>query len=304
MRLPFLPRRIPKAFPSADDKMASLEVEHKKIDVEHKRLDLELKQLRVAAVRRAVTDTEVDTIEALEVATIATHTGNKPMPVIPRRRREEDPMAALGRQFLQDRVKQSPAAELREELEMRRMVRDAADEIDGGDGRRSSSGNGLIDTLTVIADSPLAQAIGAGLGLALQQRVASASPPAPVLVEAAGVVAAPAAAITSIRAVMAIAQLKRKTPDRGAQWILTQADATPALGEVVDQLLACESDEVLPFLDDLLPLIAGDPARSEWLPVLRHLREREEWTLACHAAMCAVVAGQAEAAPESMAAAG
>lgn len=304
MNLRFWRQRTSRALGrSTEERLAALQVRERETDIE-------LRQLKLAAVRRAVTEA-ADPIEALEVVTIATHTGTKPIPALPRRHREEDPMAALGRKYLEQRVSESPSALLREELEQRRLVQEAADELEGG-GRRASSDTGMLTLLIEHAAKPLAQAIGAGLGLTLQQHAAAAAtaplvvteqpgdavlPPgasdAPAMpasvMPASGMSTTPAASPGSIRASMAIIQLKRKTPDRGAQWILTQAEATPELGEVVDQLLACESDEVLPFLDDLLPIIAGDPARSEWLPVLRHLREREDWTLACHAALCAQV---------------
>lgn len=275
----FAPR--PRA--TADDRAANLRLEEQKLRVELKRTEL-------ALVQRVAADAD-DPLEALETVSLLTRRGKAG--ALPARRKRRTSMD-----------------DLREELERRRELMDVADELEEEDERRVRRRRGGSDGLLGVlerATGPLAEAVAAGLGVSFQQRLQAApgadqpallGQPAPPALPAADPPSAPleAAPMHPFVVALALGQIKRATPDRGAEMFLQHAEANPLLAQFVDSLLSAQTGEVPGLLDDAIAAAEADAPLQAWLPLLRHLRQHEAWTAACHAHLLRLTAVPAETA--------
>jgi hypothetical protein len=301
-----------------EQSIEDLRVEKSRTELADMRLGVRERELKIDAIRRVV-DSETDPLTALEVVTVATHRGRLSPAVYQRRKPEQSPLELLAMGLLEKRLSASPMAELKEVLQERRMLEDAADELDGRRGRRRGgdddyTGDTFVDVARALANSPLGEAIGNVLGAGAAQRMAASAAAAGALTPAAdsggagpagealaGATPQAPAAIAgprpvSFRCGMAIRTLKGMSPADGARWVLHQADQHEQLAELVSAFVAAEPAAVPTVLEAFCAEAEANADQQvlEWLPLVSYFRDALAWTLEAHAHMRALMLDSAE----------
>ena len=273
-------------------------------------------KLKNLAIERVIREAD-DAVSALEVVSLATHTGKGSPLAVPRRGRESNPLETLAIRTIEKRLESDPMDELDRILDRRERLEDAADHLSGGKRRRESTGDTIADTLAAIADTELGKALGASLGMRLisgqapslqtpqtvevAQGSASATPP-PSEALPMGTTSAPEAGTpspsasaprpTSIRVGIALRMLRSMTAEQAARWLWDNAEGDDLLGQLLDSAVATDPEALPAFLEAVCAEASADPQRSEWLPLLQELRDNRVYALALHASLRAIAAAE------------